>query len=397
MRVCFISHSSKPGGGAERSLLDLIDAVKARNVECCCILPKPDQGMKDLLEQRGVKTLLVPFKWWMHSRRGLYHTIRYRLPTYQALGIARLTLAIRRLDCDLVYTNSLTVGAGAIASKLLGKPHIWHLREFGEDDFGLEYDWGRERSRKLINKLSSACIANSHAVANEFRTDVESIDVVYNSVSITNEVKCADDAPWRIPHAIRCIMVGKVTPGKGQQEAIKAIAKLDESNVPAELLIMGPAFGGYGSLVSNMVNDLNLDDRVHLCGPSSNPIPYIDSADVLLMCSRREAFGRVTVEAMKLGRPVIGSRSGGTPEIIDSGKTGLLYSPGDSKELADQIQYLYDHPSARQRMGETARRQAKRYNSDELGDNVLKILNRVIGAKGQAGDSNLGSKNRVAA
>lgn len=405
MRVCFISHSSKPGGGAELSLLDLVDALKARDVECCCILRKPDHGMKSLLERRGVETLVVSFKWWMHTRRGLYHTVRRSLPTYQALSIARLAFAIRRLGCDIVYTNSITVGAGAIASKFLGNPHILHIREFGDDDFDLEYDWGRKRTRKLIGKLSAACIANSQAVADEFRPDIRDIDVVYNSVSIPDEAAAADDAPWRVPGALRCILLGKVTPGKGQQEAINAFARLAESNVPAELLIMGPALGAHGSLISEMINNHGLNDRVHVRGSTPNPIPYLNSADVLLMCSRREAFGRVTVEAMKLGKPVIGSRSGGTPEILDSGRTGLLYPPGDAQELADKIQYLYEHPSERQHMGENARLYAMRYNSDELGDNVLKILQRVMRERSQAAASNsvqtvshsvTGEENRVA-
>ena len=151
---------------------------------------------------------------------------------------------------------------------------------------------------------------------------------------------------------------------------------------------MGPALGAHGSLISEMVNNHGLNDRVHVRGSTPNPMPYINSADVLLMCSHREAFGRVTVEAMKLGTPVIGSRSGGTQEIIDSGRTGLLYSPGDSQELADKIQYLYEHPSVRQHMGETARLQAMRYNSDELGDNVLKILHRVMRERSHAAASN---------
>jgi glycosyltransferase involved in cell wall biosynthesis len=58
------------------------------------------------------------------------------------------------------------------------------------------------------------------------------------------------------------------------------------------------------------------------------------------MCSRSEAFGRVTVEYLRRGRPVIGTRSGGTPELVDDGRTGLLYSPGDTRALANRIELL---------------------------------------------------------
>jgi glycosyltransferase involved in cell wall biosynthesis len=67
-------------------------------------------------------------------------------------------------------------------------------------------------------------------------------------------------------------------------------------------------------------------------------VAEIDRAHVGLMCSRSEAFGRVTVEYLRRGRPVIGTRSGGTPELTEDGVTGLLYDPGDIEALADHIE-----------------------------------------------------------
>ena len=58
------------------------------------------------------------------------------------------------------------------------------------------------------------------------------------------------------------------------------------------------------------------------------------------MCSRSEAFGRVTVEYLRRGRPVIGTRSGGTPELVEDGVTGFLYEPGDCTALAHRIELL---------------------------------------------------------
>ena len=79
-------------------------------------------------------------------------------------------------------------------------------------------------------------------------------------------------------------------------------------------------------------------------GYVENTLPLIRGADVLLMCSRYDAFGRVTVEAMKLGKPVIGAKSGGTTELISEGFNGLLYTSGDHMELTGKIRYMYDHP-----------------------------------------------------
>jgi glycosyltransferase involved in cell wall biosynthesis len=86
-----------------------------------------------------------------------------------------------------------------------------------------------------------------------------------------------------------------------------------------------------------------------------DPTPYIRAADVLLMCSRMEAFGNVTVETMQLGRPVIGARSGGTKELIRDGETGLLFEVANPNDLARKIRHLYENRELVDKLGAAAR------------------------------------------
>ena len=131
-----------------------------------------------------------------------------------------------------------------------------------------------------------------------------------------------------------------------------------------------------------MVEQNDLTDRVHMLGHSDNPMPLMNTVDVVLMCSRREAFGRVTVESMKLGKPVIGTRSGGTPEIVQEGETGFLYTPGDAQELAAKIGHLYANRAVRDSMGAKARLCAReRFNQQKYGTDVENILQRVVNAR----------------
>jgi glycosyltransferase involved in cell wall biosynthesis len=91
--------------------------------------------------------------------------------------------------------------------------------------------------------------------------------------------------------------------------------------VPAELLLVGLGVESeYGQNLREFLEQHGLGDRVHMVGYSKHPLPLMQSADVVLVCARQEAFGRTTVEAMKLGKPVIGSRSGGTPELVQEGE-----------------------------------------------------------------------------
>jgi CheY-like chemotaxis protein len=91
-----------------------------------------------------------------------------------------------------------------------------------------------------------------------------------------------------------------------------------------------------------------------------------------------EAFGRVTVEAMKLGRAVVGARSGGTPEIIRDGFNGFLYAPGNARDLADKIEQIARDPDGARRMGERARRFATdMFSLERYGGEFMDLLREV--------------------
>ena len=147
----------------------------------------------------------------------------------------------------------------------------------------------------------------------------------------------------------------------------------------------------YRQHIEQIIEQCNLTDRVHMLGNSDNPMPLMNTADVVLMCSRREAFGRVTVEGMKLGKPVIGTRSGGTPEIVQEGETGLLYAPGDAQELAAKIGHLYANRAVHDSMGAKAHLSAReRFNQQKYGREVENILQRVVSVRNGLGPSRSG-------
>ncbi|GFP22375.1 hypothetical protein HKBW3S06_01603, partial [Candidatus Hakubella thermalkaliphila] len=94
------------------------------------------------------------------------------------------------------------------------------------------------------------------------------------------------------------------------------------------------------------------------------------------------AFGRVTVEGMLLKKPVIGARGGATPELIQEDFTGLLYTPGDHKELDKKIRYLIDNPEIARRISENAYRWAKeRSTIARYTEQVLDVLREALHRK----------------
>lgn len=375
MKVCFISHSSGRGG-AERALLELVDALKERGVECYITLPRHGPLINEL-KNREVAYCIFPYRWWMGKNSPIWERIgRTILNLVMIIPVAR---KIKRWGCNIVCTNTITVCVGAFAARLLGLPHVWYIHEFGYEDHGLVFDLGSKFSLWLMNRLSTICIANSYAVAKKYRQyiDPSKVKVIYQSVSVPQNVP-AEKVAFSPNAEIRCVIVGALQEGKRQEDAIRAIDKLVHMGIKVELCIIGDGDPKYRKYLHELVLKNKLDEYVKFVGYVENPFSFMKSADVVLLCSRYEAFGRVTIEAMKLGKPVIGARSGGTTELIRDGFNGLLYTPGDYEQLAEKIKYLYEHPDVARRMGENGLQWAtERFNQTRYGEEMMAILEQL--------------------
>jgi glycosyltransferase involved in cell wall biosynthesis len=121
-----------------------------------------------------------------------------------------------------------------------------------------------------------------------------------------------------------------------------------------------------------------VQERIFLTGFLRDPVPVMEAADVILVCSRIEGFGRVTVEAMRLGKPVVAAASEGTLELVRDGFNGLLYEPGNPEQLADKLLLLVQSPSLRMELGRNGRYWAQRFSLEAYGATVLRHINRAL-------------------
>jgi glycosyltransferase involved in cell wall biosynthesis len=120
-------------------------------------------------------------------------------------------------------------------------------------------------------------------------------------------------------------------------------------------------------------------DRLHWLGTVEDLRPWYRAAWVLILASESESFGRVLVEAMGSGTPVIATRVGGIPEIVRNGQEGLLFSPGSSEQLANAIKKLLEEESLRMRLAQAAFRRADSFGLELHIRNMLKVFNEVCG------------------
>jgi glycosyltransferase involved in cell wall biosynthesis len=351
MRVCFISHTAALNG-AELALLELLKGLNQLNVQCLVVVPEKGPLLGEL-DKLNIDWRLVSYPWWWKSRRKSLP--RRILRTLNGLAAAaRIAIMLRHWRCDVVVTNTVVVSAGASAAWLADKPHVWHLHESPYRDPRITFDLGIRLSTRLIDRLSALIVVVSHAAADDYSRYLnrDKIRVIYQSVTINAEIEeKLDRDPFN--NCFQCCVVGSIQPWKGQDEAIKALAEIVRRGIDAHLLIVGDENRVFTAALREQVSAYGLEQRITFTGYVNEPMQFIRMADVVLVCSRWEAFGRVIVEAMLAGKPVIATvNSGGTAELIEEGKTGLLYERGNHIELADKIQYLYKNPVVRSKLGQ---------------------------------------------
>uniref|UniRef100_UPI003F952BA7 glycosyltransferase n=1 Tax=Mycobacterium sp. TaxID=1785 RepID=UPI003F952BA7 len=286
------------------------------------------------------------------------------------LGILQAVLLLVRLRPTMVISNTMLIPAHAIAAKLLGIPHYWMVHEFGTDDHQLRFLLGYHRSIRLISQLSESVICLSQAV--------EKAMLAHDPKMRTFQVYPIVDTPLGTPperhpgEPMRAVLAGRFAESKGQHLAVEAVAISRKAGVDIELALIG---GGNQKPVRKLARRLGVEDLVSIHGPTRDLGPYWSAAHVGLMCSQCEAFGLVTVEAMRAGLPVCGTNAGGTPEIIDPGVNGLLSSAGDANALAANLMALESDEDLRRSLASRAMETAQRFQRDHrYGDQLAAIL-----------------------
>lgn len=382
MKVCFVLHSSGKGG-AERANLELIDGLKNKEVKCFAILPSYGVLVKEL-EKRNVPLKIVPFKRWVAEEDS---------PLWKRVGriilnlimIAPVAIQAKKWKVDVIYTNTITISIGAFAARILTLPHVWHIHEFGYEDYRLCFDLGVNISLKAIKQLSSICIANSDAVAKKYRKFIpnQKLKVIYQSVNISEQYS-SEYSKYRKQmekcSKVKGVIVGSLQKGKRQEDAIKAVGELIHDGINVQLYIIGESKPEYKQYLDSLIAKDSLEEYITFLGYIDNPFPVMQQVDFVLMCSKCEAFGRVTVEGMKAEKPVIGVRSGGTSELIKDNFNGLFYTFGNHLQLAEKIKYLYNHPEEAKRMGKNGKQWAtEKFNEERYAGEVIEVLRQVIG------------------
>ena len=341
MKVLLISHSQKTGG-AEKCLLEAAIGLQAKGFEVLVLMPC-DGPLSDALKGNNIAFHITPYPWWVHFKRripGLLLRIKRMLSNIWYT--ARLFKILKKLDPDVVLSNTLCVSAAAVASKALNIKHVWFIHEYGKEDHGLVFDLGFYLSSKIISYTAKDILVNSAAIRDKFakHIPVEKFSVVFYDIPLP-EASNTRKGFIRSGRYVHLLLVGQISSNKGQMDAVQALEILLHRGYQGKLCLVGQiAEESYFNSIQTFIQERGLKSNIEFVGHTNFPFKVAPDSCIGLMCSEWEALGRVTIEYMKLGIPVIGADSGTTSSLITHDLNGLVYELRNPTSLADQVEYL---------------------------------------------------------
>jgi glycosyltransferase involved in cell wall biosynthesis len=249
-------------------------------------------------------------------------------------GLAEWAPILQKARPDLVVSSTTFSPTPALASRRASIPHIWWIHEFTTFGLGKRYALGESLSQRLIGRYSNVVAVNSGAVANHYSPPIPRSKIAVIELGVEPR-KVEPNA--LVDQSLRMLMLGRKEPQKGCEIALRALAMLYHERTNVTLRMVGPGLGDYSTQLWYLARDLGILERVEFIEYAPDPHDHLEWCNVVLVPSYGEGFGRVTVEALKSGRPVLAAHAGATVELVEHERNGLFFEPGDVAGFAAQI------------------------------------------------------------
>lgn len=351
MKVLMVASKSE-SGGAPRSMMDMLKAIKDNyGVEFVVLLHKKGEMLSKFCADNQIDYIVdghEPVAISKGSTKIRRIVKRVLIPFYALYMLIANRKALKRIEntidlstVDIIHSNSNRDGIGAMLAKKHNIIHIWHFREFGKEDYDVFYF--PPFSMKYINESTDKFIMISKALEKSWISrgiDKSKCIQIYNGINIENFLYVKSSKERSI---VSFAFTGTICPAKGQIELIEAVGLLSseyQKRIKVDFLGDGPS--DYIKNLKTRCSELSIMERFRFLGHCSNVGEILKDYDVGIVCSRSEAFGRITPEYMAAGLIVVGSNTGANPELIEEGRNGFLYKYGNHDMLADVIKKVCD-------------------------------------------------------
>jgi glycosyltransferase involved in cell wall biosynthesis len=330
-------------GGAQLCVRDLLPAMEERGWRVYFFVPQPMTRYAN---------------GWKTPR----DVVRYAFDWRRAS--ARIREIVRAHGIDLILANGPRVLPATIGA---GRPVVFYSHNI------LRKQYARMLAGWSLARTGAAAIAASRYTAHSLRGLVrpEQVEVIYSGVAdLGDEPRGEREAP-------RVGLVGRIAPEKGQIDFVEAAWNLDGSGLRARFVIYGAArfaSTSYEKRVRRAAEGAPVEFRGW-----TNPKEALGEVDIVAAPSMaHDAAPRVILEALSAGKPVVAYRSGGIPELIENGETGILTQAATPESLSASIAKLLDNPARRMELGRNARRAwSERFRVERYQREICEALERA--------------------
>ncbi len=270
---------------------------------------------------------------------------------------------------DLIHTNLSIISIGALIAKKHHIKHVWHIREFGKEDFNMHSFMKNYIS--FMNRHCDRFIAISDVIRNKWiekGIDANKIFTCYDGVEAPSDER---HHVSREDGIMKIALCGSLCAAKGQDELVRAVSML-----PSEIknCITVDLYGSGTKAYTEYLQKLILDNKltnVNLKGYTDNLLKKLEEYDVGMICSKSEGFGRITVEYMLAKLYIIASDTGANPELLVNGNYGKIYKKSDIASLSKAIETAFAEYKT-SCIGELAYKHAM--ENFIISDNIEKLL-----------------------
>ena len=320
--------------------------------------------------------------------------LRHLLYFYHSLKLARGT--------DVIYAqNPVTAGFPAmLASKILAKKFVlkivgdyaweqgrsrWGVKENIEDFQNKKYNWKIEllkKIQKLVTKNANEIIIPSHylkKIVNNWKKPSQNLKVIYNAKEDLNSNNISvSEAKKRIEiNGDIILSAGRLISLKGFDALIEIMPDLLKENSNFQLVIIGN--GPEKKNLESKIKNLKLENNIKLAGRVKHCLVplYFKAADIFVLNTAHEGLPHVVLEAMQLETPVITTKVGGNPELIQDGFNGFLVEYNNQDRLKEAILKLWKDKNLQKKFIQNSRQKLKKFNWENLIENTLNLLKSI--------------------
>lgn len=383
LRILFITNTVSLYG-ANRSAIELAMGLQKLGLQIIFFFPESGTieqkyTMKRLMKKYGFLYFFLNYFPGVHIKQEKGMFPRVFRAEGNKLCLDSMKKIAKQCKVDIIHTNSLTHTIGAKLSWKIHKPHVWHIREALHNHYDFEYDniflyrYGLRRSEQII------CISNYIKKTYKHMLVGAQTAALYDGVDIEQYILSGTYKKYKDKYCI--LICGLICKEKGQLEAVKAIGclvyKYNIKNV--QLQIVGDGYDSYYKRLIDYIRQNNLTDFIEILPFQENLKELRKNADIVLMCSRNEALGRVSIESMLGETVVIGGNSAGTAEVIQDGENGYLYELGNVLDLCEKIYYVIMNWEEQEKIIENAKKYVKaNYDMNEYAKKIYDIYMKLV-------------------